>query len=123
MPRLIGRLSEADAGELLQWLAANLSRVGRARVLRYFTIFRELVFKFGHVFKAQLTFGESVTAIQQYFRTQQELLDLLVATDESNLRPHVFTRCRMLTNEGLIDYICTARELAELAIDADDRDE
>lgn len=76
VPMLVGRLNETEAGELLRWLAANVSQVGRGRILRYLTLFRELVFKFGHVFKAQLTFYESITAIQQYFRTHQELLDL-----------------------------------------------
>lgn len=76
VPSVIGHLSETEAGELLQWLSANISRVGRTRVHRYFAMCRELVYKFGHFFKAQLSFVDAITALQQYFHVHKEVLDL-----------------------------------------------
>ncbi|KAI6219131.1 Periodic tryptophan protein 2-like protein [Aphelenchoides fujianensis] len=96
----IGDLRDAEAGELLRWLAANVARVGRVRIGRFFALTRELLFAFGHVFKAQLVFADAITALQQFFRKQQELLDL------------------MKTNQGLVDYICAVRELNGLKLES-----
>ncbi|KAI6224160.1 hypothetical protein M3Y95_00853700 [Aphelenchoides besseyi] len=95
---VIGDLLDAEAGELLKWLAANITRVGRMRIARYFSICRELVYAFGHVFKAQLAFSDSITALQQYFRSHQELIDL------------------MKTNQGLVDYVSSVRSMAQLTL-------
>ncbi|KAI6171825.1 hypothetical protein M3Y98_00905200 [Aphelenchoides besseyi] len=98
IPTVIQDLLDAEAGELLKWLAANITRAGRMRIARYFSICRELVYAFGHVFKAQLAFSDSVTALQQYFRNHQELIDL------------------MKTNQGLVDYVSSVRSMAQLAL-------
>ncbi|KAI6185176.1 Utp12 domain-containing protein [Aphelenchoides fujianensis] len=49
---------------------------------------------------AQLVFADAITALQQFFRNQQELLDL------------------MKTNQGLVDYICAVRELNDLKLES-----
>ncbi|KAI6218490.1 Periodic tryptophan protein 2-like protein [Aphelenchoides fujianensis] len=49
---------------------------------------------------AQLVFADAITALQQFFRNQKELLDL------------------MKTNQGLVDYICAARELNGLKLES-----
>ncbi|KAI6190657.1 Utp12 domain-containing protein [Aphelenchoides bicaudatus] len=96
IPSVIGHLSETEASELLQWLSGNIARVGRMRVHRYFSICRELIYKFGHFFKTQLSFVDSITALQQYFHLHKEVLDLV----------H--------TNQGLLDYLTTVRKLEAL---------
>ncbi|KAI6217997.1 Periodic tryptophan protein 2-like protein [Aphelenchoides fujianensis] len=100
IPSVLGDLRDAEAGELLRWLAANVARMGRVRIGRFFALTRELLFAFGHVFKAQLVFADAITALQQFFRNQQELLDL------------------MKTNQGLVDYICAVRKLNGLKLES-----
>lgn len=73
---VINNISEIEAGEVLNWLAKNISRVGRVRIQRYLFICHELIYKFGHFFKSQLAFNDSITALQQYFHMHKEVLDL-----------------------------------------------
>jgi len=96
---VIGHISETEAGELLDWLAANVARVGRMRVQRYFAICRELLYKFGHFFKARLSFNDSITALQQFFYLHKEVLELIN------------------TNQGLLDYLTSVRKLEVLQLD------
>jgi hypothetical protein len=76
VPTIIRHLNETEAGELLNWLAGHVAKVGRTRINRYFAICRELIYTFGHSFKAQIVFNDSITAIQQYFHMQKDVLDL-----------------------------------------------
>ncbi|KAI6189322.1 Periodic tryptophan protein 2-like protein [Aphelenchoides fujianensis] len=95
IPTLIGDLRDAEAGELLRWLSANVARVGRVRIGRFFALTRELLFAFGHVFKAQLAFADAITC-----------------------SPAVLPQPAGTPRPGLVDYICAVRELNGLKLES-----